>query len=182
MNKDKCLVVDNNDKIVGFTSKLNAHTFSETTSGQLHRAFSVFLFRDDDKMLIQRRAESKITFAGVWSNACCSHQLAGCTPPEIDAAVDISSGEVNGTINAARRKLLHELGIDCTSMNLTSDAFKFLTRVHYCARDEFAEGCWGEHEIDYLLLLRVPSASITVTPNPVGNTHLQHCCLYHILN
>lgn len=43
----------------------------------LHRAFSVFLFRPcDGKLLLQRRADEKITFPGMWTNTCCSHPLA----------------------------------------------------------------------------------------------------------
>ena len=32
--------------------------------GLLHRAFSVFLFNSEDKLLLQQRANSKITFPG----------------------------------------------------------------------------------------------------------------------
>ncbi len=44
--------------------------------GQLHLAFSVFVFRQTDKgleVLIQQRSEHKILFAGHWANTCCSH-------------------------------------------------------------------------------------------------------------
>lgn len=37
----------------------------------LHRAFSVFLFDRQGKVLMQRRADSKHTFAGFWTNTCC---------------------------------------------------------------------------------------------------------------
>ena len=46
-------------------------------NGLLHRAFSVFLFRPSDgRLLLQRRADEKITFPGMWTNTCCSHPLA----------------------------------------------------------------------------------------------------------
>ena len=48
--------------------------------GQLHRAFSVFLFNSQNKLLLQQRAASKITFPKVWTNTCCSHPLHGYTP------------------------------------------------------------------------------------------------------
>ena len=32
--------------------------------GMLHRAFSVFLFNDDGKLLMQQRSDSKVTFPG----------------------------------------------------------------------------------------------------------------------
>ena len=45
--------------------------------GLLHRAFSVFLFRPSDgRLLLQRRADEKITFPGMWTNTCCSHPLS----------------------------------------------------------------------------------------------------------
>jgi isopentenyl-diphosphate delta-isomerase len=44
--------------------------------GLLHRAFSAFVFRPSDgKLLLQKRADEKITFPGMWTNTCCSHPL-----------------------------------------------------------------------------------------------------------
>lgn len=53
--------------------------------GRLHRAFSVFLFNSRNELLLQQRAASKITFPGVWTNTCCSHQLYGQSPDEVRA-------------------------------------------------------------------------------------------------
>ena len=49
-------------------------------AGLLHRAFSVFLFNSENKLLLQQRAACKITFPRVWTNTCCSHQLHGYDP------------------------------------------------------------------------------------------------------
>lgn len=49
---------------------------------------------------------------------------------------------------AAIRKLGHELGIP--EMQLSLDAFRYLTRLHYCAADTGTYGAgapWGEHEV-----------------------------------
>lgn len=44
--------------------------------GLLHRAFSAFVFRPSDgKLLLQKRADEKITFPAMWTNTCCSHPL-----------------------------------------------------------------------------------------------------------
>lgn len=51
-----------------------------------------------------------IAAAGVWTNTCCSHQLYGQEPNEIDSDDDIASGTVPGAKAAAVRKLAHELG------------------------------------------------------------------------
>lgn len=40
-----------------------------------HRAFSVFLFNSENKLLLQKRSNEKITFPGYWANTCCSHPL-----------------------------------------------------------------------------------------------------------
>ena len=48
--------------------------------GLLHRAFSVFLFSPEGRLLLQQRAACKITFPRVWTNTCCSHPLHGYTP------------------------------------------------------------------------------------------------------
>lgn len=33
-------------------------------SGMLHRAFSVFIFNSEEKLLLQQRSDAKITFPG----------------------------------------------------------------------------------------------------------------------
>ena len=45
--------------------------------GRLHRAFSIMLFDERDRVLLQRRALSKSRFPGLWANTCCSHPAAG---------------------------------------------------------------------------------------------------------
>ena len=170
MHRDECILVDGKDSIVGHASKYDAHHFStnaegrNTPKGLLHRAFSVFLFdKENNKLLLQQRAASKITFPSVWTNTCCSHQLHGYEPTEVDDEVeDVRKNKrAPGAIRAARRKLLHELNIDPETVKETQ--FKFLTRLHYCAKDSFGEkslrpengtAFWGEHEMDYVLFCR----------------------------
>lgn len=97
MKRDECILVDEQDAITGSGSKHSAHTFNaEQPRGLLHRAFSVFLFNEDNQLLLQRRADSKITFPRVWTNTCCSHQLHGYEPIEVDSDEQISSGSVMG--------------------------------------------------------------------------------------
>ena len=47
----------------------------------------------------------------MWTNTCCSHQLTGFEPDEVDDSVAVTSLQVLGSKHAARRKLQHELGI-----------------------------------------------------------------------
>ena len=99
----------------------------------LHRAFSVFLFNSEGKLLLQQRAHSKITFPLMWTNTCCSHPLH--VADELEAANQI------GVKRAAQRKLFQELGIAPEEVPL--EAFTFLTRMHYKAA---SDPVWGEHE------------------------------------
>jgi isopentenyl-diphosphate delta-isomerase len=53
-----------------------AHLWENIKAGRsLHRAFSVFLFNPEGKLLLQQRADAKITFPAYWTNTCCSHPL-----------------------------------------------------------------------------------------------------------
>ncbi|KAI8474992.1 MAG: NUDIX hydrolase domain-like protein [Monoraphidium minutum] len=167
MARDNCIVVDGADAIVGSANKYDCHRFVEgQPSGRLHRAFSVFLFDSSNRLLLQQRAEDKITFPGVWTNTCCSHQLVGQTPEEVDSDGDIAAGRAPGAEAAARRKLLHELGIDPAAV----PPLRYLTRLHYCARDAGTHGPaapWGEHEVDYILVGRSPPGQeLALAPNP----------------
>jgi isopentenyl-diphosphate delta-isomerase len=162
MAQDMLILVDGEDRVSGAMSKREAHVFgAQTPRGWLHRAFSCFLFDGRGRMLLTRRADSKITFPGVWTNACCSHPLHGRTPEEVDAGDDLS---MPGAKHAARRKLRHELGID--PAELPHDDFRFLSRFHYWAADTLTygkEAPWGEHEVDYILFVQ---GDVCMEPNP----------------
>ncbi|MGL5784045.1 MAG: isopentenyl-diphosphate Delta-isomerase [Alphaproteobacteria bacterium] len=83
------ILVDAEDNPLGQVEKRKAHE-----TGLLHRAFSVFLFDLQGRMLIQRRASSKYHSPNLWANACCGHPR-----PE------------EPLIQAARRRLKEELGV-----------------------------------------------------------------------
>lgn len=167
MFADQCILVDQDDKILGSISKYDAHRCIPESSIPLHRAFSVFLFDENKKLLLQQRAQDKITFPRVWSNTCCSHPLYGSNPTEVDQDKDVNLGQVPGIIRAAQRKLGHELGIDIDF--IPAENFKYLTRIQYYAKDEITYGTeapWGEHEIDYILFVQSTS-QLKLLPNKV---------------
>ena len=63
------ILVDGKNKIIGHGEKLSVHT-----KGDLHRAFSIFIYdAETKKFLIQKRAFNKYHSGGFWSNSCCSH-------------------------------------------------------------------------------------------------------------
>src|SRR5690348_11100442 len=65
--------------------------------GMLHKAFSVYVFRNLwTELLLQRRALGKRLWAGFWANTCCSHPL-----------------EDEGPTQAGERRLREELGFSC---------------------------------------------------------------------
>mmetsp|Transcript_14788 Transcript_14788/g.25755 ORF Transcript_14788/g.25755 Transcript_14788/m.25755 type:complete len:282 (+) Transcript_14788:78-923(+) len=165
MLKDECILVDENDSITGHANKHSCHQFMPgQPKGLLHRAFSVFLFDSQGRLLLQQRAKSKITFPSVWTNTCCSHPLHGQDTAEVDHPQHLADGSVPGIKAAAVRKLHHELGIP--PEQLPTSGFRFLTRLHYCAADTGTHGPeapWGEHEMDYILFTQ---ADVTMQPNP----------------
>ncbi|GLT60032.1 hypothetical protein SLA2020_328210 [Shorea laevis] len=151
MFEDECILVDENDNVVGHESKYNCHLWEKIQSGNmLHRAFSVFLFNTKYELLLQQRSATKVTFPLVWTNTCCSHPLYR----ESELIYENSLG----VRNAAQRKLLDELGIP--PKDVPVDDFTPLGRMLYKAP---SDGKWGEHELDYLLFI---VRDVNVNPNP----------------
>lgn len=69
------ILVDESDRVVGHLSKGACHE----GEGALHRAFSLFVFNRDGKLLLQKRSEEKRLWPLFWSNSCCSHPREGET-------------------------------------------------------------------------------------------------------
>ncbi|MFC9793805.1 isopentenyl-diphosphate Delta-isomerase [Streptomyces sp. NPDC057695] len=86
-------LVDEDGTTIGTAEKLAAHQ----APGLLHRAFSVFLFDEAGRLLLQRRALGKYHSPGVWSNTCCGHPYPGEAP-----------------FAAAARRTFEELGVSPT--------------------------------------------------------------------
>ncbi|KAL9429558.1 hypothetical protein AB3S75_031378 [Citrus x aurantiifolia] len=151
MFEDECILVDENDRVVGHENKYNCHLMEKIESlNLLHRAFSVFLFNSKYELLLQQRSGTKVTFPLVWTNTCCSHPLY--------RESELIEENALGVRNAAQRKLLDELGI-CAE-DVPVDEFTPLGRILYKAP---SDGKWGEHELDYLLFI---VRDVSVNPNP----------------
>ncbi|BGP25640.1 isopentenyl-diphosphate delta-isomerase [Rhodotorula toruloides] len=157
--EERLILLDNEDRAIGEGSKKDCHLIppadSAETRSPLHRAFSVFLFHPETgKLLLQRRADEKITFPKMWTNTCCSHPLTSFG--EMD-----EEGQI-GVRRAAARKLAHELGIPHT---YPLDDFAYLTRIHYYAP---SDEIWAEHEIDYIFFLTLDPKT-DINPNEVSD-------------
>lgn len=109
---EQCILVDEHDNVLGPISKYDAHR----DQGNLHRAFSVFLFNEKGELLLQKRSASKLTFPLLKTNSCCSHPHY--IPLEIDQNIGIKL--------AARRKLYHELGLDLNTVSFSLSLTFFL--------------------------------------------------------
>lgn len=164
--EEVCIVVDWNDTPVGAGSKKTCHLMTNINRGLLHRAFSVFLFDENNRLLLQKRADEKITFANMWTNTCCSHPLA--IPSELGSSsldeISDLTFSMPGAKNAARRKLEHELGIPVDAIPL--EKYKFLTRIHYASP---STGPWGEHEVDYIFIVKA-NVPLDININEIGDS------------
>lgn len=103
---EKLILVDKNDNILGYKNKDQAHE----GDGILHRAFSIFIFNQDNQLLLQKRSDQKMLWPLYWSNSCCSHPRKG---EEYETAI--------------HRRLKEELGIDTELKYL----FKFQYQANF---------------------------------------------------
>ncbi|BAQ18538.1 isopentenyl-diphosphate Delta-isomerase [Methyloceanibacter caenitepidi] len=88
---EKVILVDDSDRQIGTGEKHEVHR-----QGSLHRAFSVIIWDDADRMLLQQRSSEKYHSGGLWTNACCGHPRPG-----------------EASDAAARRRLQQEMGFVC---------------------------------------------------------------------
>lgn len=152
---EDCLLVSDKDEIIGSATKYQCHMNSNIQQGMIHRAFSVFLFNEKNELLLQRRSMKKITFPGLYTNACCSHPVA--VPQE--------SCGILGVRRAAQRRLYQELGLSIPDESL--DSLSWITRIYYQAQ---SDSNWGEREIDYVLFLRLQQPALNPNSNEVMET------------
>lgn len=157
MMSEAVILVDEHDHVIGQESKVNSHLVSY--GPKLHRAFSLFLFNGQGKLLMQKRADSKVTFPGHWTNTCCSHPLH--TTGELGTDVNDA---ITGTMRAVVRKLEQELGVPVAQIPLGE--LQYVTKIHYLAN---SDPQWGEHEIDYIFIAQV-DVSLDENPNEVSST------------
>lgn len=129
---EQVVLVDRDDKQLGLEEKIRAHEL-----GLLHRAFSVFVFDDKKRLLLQQREQSKYHCGGLWTNTCCSHPRDGET-----------------VVEAAKRRMIEEMGFTCDVHEVGS----FIYRAH------FTNGLI-EHELDHVLVGRYSGQEIK--PNPI---------------
>lgn len=127
MSVEKIAIVNDVDEIIGYEEKMYVHE-----EAIKHRAFSVIVYNRQGEMLIQRRNLEKYHSPGLWTNACCSHQL------EKDETI----------LQAAKRRTVEELGI-------VVDGLEEMGVLSYCA--SFENGL-TENEIDHIFKVNYDGA------------------------
>lgn len=137
------VLVDDDGIAVGTQEKATVH--HEDTP--LHLAFSSYVVDPDGRVLVTRRALTKITWPGVWTNSCCGHPAPG---EPLDRAV--------------LRRLAHELGIDAAA------AHPVLPRFRYRA---VMDNGVVEHEICPVFLVRYDAAVVDPRPDEVADLRWQ---------
>lgn len=114
------VLVDQNDKVLGYKEKFSTHKIPVS----LHRAISIVIFnKDRNKMLITKRAKSKPTWGGFWTNAVCTHPYPEETYQE-----------------TAERRLFEELGVK-------TDLLEIFNFTYEAKMDN---KIWGECELDHV--------------------------------
>ena len=116
--QQEIILVDVDNQAVGHSEKMQAHR-----EGLLHRAFSVFVFDDSGRLMLQQRAAGKYHSGGLWANTCCSHP-----PPGRDL------------IEFAEQRLTEEMGFSCA----LEPVFQFTYRA-------VVDNGLIEHEVDHVL-------------------------------
>ncbi len=134
-DNESLILVDDADRVVGHLSKLACHK----GEGVLHRAFSIFIFDREGRLLLQRRSAEKPLWPLYWSNSCCSHPREGETMDE-----------------ALQRRLDEELRL--------SSELEFLFKFRYQAG---YEDVGSEHEMCWVYI-GVADGAATPHPNEIA--------------
>lgn len=104
VDADHVVLLDDHGSRIGTAAKSNVHTLDTP----LHLAFSCHVIDDEGRLLVTRRAISKVAWPGVWTNSFCGHPRPDEDPVE-----------------AVHRRAQFELGLTITDVELALPNFRY---------------------------------------------------------
>ena len=108
------VLVDEGGRAVGTAAKAGVHH----RRTPLHLGFSCYVFDADGRVLTTRRADTKATWPGTWTNSVCGHPAPG---EPLEAAV--------------RRRARDELGLGLADVRLLLPGFRYTAVMHNGTRE-----------------------------------------------
>ncbi|PFG15580.1 isopentenyl-diphosphate delta-isomerase [Propionicimonas paludicola] len=102
--EDLVVLLDDAGRPIGHGSREAVHG----TDTPLHLAFSCYLLDDAGRVLLTRRALTKRSWPGVWTNSCCGHPRPGEPPAQ-----------------AVARRVADELGVTVRDLRLVLPEFRY---------------------------------------------------------
>ena len=134
MNQERVVLLDQEGRAVGTAPKAEVH-HADTP---LHLAFSMYVFNAGGELLLTRRATTKVTFPGLWTNTVCGHPAPG-----------------ERLEDAAVRRARDELGLEVAGPRLVLPRFAYRAEM---------EGV-VEHELCPVLVATLPPDAVPA-PDP----------------
>lgn len=105
---ERVVLLDEQGRPIGTARKSEVHH----RDTPLHLAFSCYLLDHAGRLLVTRRAMSKRTWPGAWTNSCCGHPAPG--EPVADAV---------------RRRVVEELGAAVTGLRVVLPEFRYRAQM-----------------------------------------------------
>lgn len=104
MSVEQVVLLDPHGLAIGAMPKADVHG----PDTPLHLGFSCWVFDDDGRLLLSRRASTKRSFGGLWTNTVCGHPAPG-----------------EEHADAVRRRARFELGLEVRDLVLALPDFRY---------------------------------------------------------
>lgn len=105
-NSELIVLVDPQGNPIGSAPKLDTHH----AKTPLHLAFSVYIFDDQGKFLVTKRAAHKKVWPDVWTNSCCGNPMPGESMEQ-----------------AITRRVDYELGMTISNLRVVNPTYTYQT-------------------------------------------------------